>query len=376
MEQSITEADKQYMRRAIALAKQGEGFVHPNPLVGAVIVKEGRIIGEGYHHQFGGLHAEREAIASLQENPEGSTIYVTLEPCCHYGKTPPCTEAIIQQGIRRVVIGSKDPNPLVAGKGVQQLRAKGIVVEEQVLKEECDALNAIFFHYITTQTPYVISKYAMTLDGKIATKTGDAKWISGEESRREVHVLRHRCMAILVGIQTVLADDPMLNVRLDSPVRNPLRIVLDSHLRIPMESKMITTAKEIPTLVVTRVPKPAEEDQHKMRRAALEQKGVQILEMHPLPNGKLPLRGLMQELGKRQVDSVLIEGGATVHAAAIEEDILQELQVYIGPKIFGGDAPSAVGGEGISLVADAKSFQLMDLQKVGTDVKLCYRRAR
>lgn len=205
--------DQDYMRRAIALAAQGAGWTAPNPMVGAVIVKNGRIIGEGFHQKCGELHAERNALAALTEPAQGATLYVTLEPCCHQGRTPPCTEAILQHGIRRVVIGSRDPNPLVSGKGAALLRQNGIIVEEDFLRAECDQLNPVFFHHITTGRPYVVMKYAMTLDGKIATRSGASKWITGAAARRHVHQLRGRYSAILAGIGTVLADDPLLNCR-------------------------------------------------------------------------------------------------------------------------------------------------------------------
>ena len=217
--------DKSYMERAIALAKKGIGFTSPNPMVGAVIVKDGRVIGEGYHEHCGELHAERNAIASLTESAEAATMYVTLEPCCHHGKTPPCTEAIIEQKIGKVVIGSRDPNPQVAGKGVGQLREAGIEVVEDFLREECDAINPIFFHYITTKRPFVAMKYAMTMDGKIATQIGESKWITGETAREHVHTLRHAYKGIMAGIGTVLKDDPMLNCRMPGGV-NPIRIIL------------------------------------------------------------------------------------------------------------------------------------------------------
>ena len=240
--------EEKYMRRAIELAKKGSGHVNPNPLVGAVIVKDGEIIGEGYHECYGQLHAERNAIASLTESAEGATIYVTLEPCCHYGKTPPCTEAIIEQKIKRVVIGSRDPNPKVSGKGIKMLQEAGIEVIEDFMREECDRLNPVFFHYITTKTPYVVMKYAMTLDGKIATKTGASKWITGEPARQEVQHMRHRYMGIMAGIGTVLADDPMLNVRVEG-WKSPVRIVCDSSLRIPLDSQIVRSAKEYRTIV-------------------------------------------------------------------------------------------------------------------------------
>ena len=229
---------EEYMRRAIELAKRATGFTNPNPLVGVVIVKEDRIIGEGYHEKCGQLHAERNAFASLKESAEGATLYVTLEPCCHYGKTPPCTEAIVENKIARVVIGSRDPNPLVAGKGVRFLREHGIEVIEDYLREECDRINPVFFHYITTKMPYVVLKYAMTADGKTATVTGDSKWITNDASRMKVQHMRHRYMGIMAGIGTVLADDPMLNVRVER-LKSPIRIICDSNLRIPLDSQIV-----------------------------------------------------------------------------------------------------------------------------------------
>lgn len=242
-------AEEQFMKRAIELAKQGVGWTAPNPLVGAVVVKNGRVIGEGYHRKYGELHAERNALAACTEDPAGATLYVTLEPCCHYGKTPPCTEIIIEKKIAKVVIGSRDPNPKVAGKGARILREHGINVVEDYMREACDALNPVFFHYITTKTPYVVLKFAMTLDGKIATRTGASKWITGEAARNHVHQLRGRYAGILAGIGTVLADDPMLNCRIDG-AHQPLRIILDSHLRIPMGSRLVRSAKEYPLLIV------------------------------------------------------------------------------------------------------------------------------
>ena len=265
--------EEKYMRRAIELAKKGSGHVNPNPLVGAVIVRDGEIIGEGYHECYGQLHAERNAIANAKKRGnslEGSTIYVTLEPCCHYGKTPPCTEAIIEEKIARVVVGSDDPNPLVSGKGFQMLREKGIEVIPHFLKEECDAMNHVFFHYIRTGTPYVAMKYAMTMDGKIACYTGDSKWVTGEESRAHVQTLRNHYKGIMAGIGTVLADDPMLNCRIEGR-RDPIRIIADSHLRIPMDSQLVRTAGQQP-LIVACLPDADEE-----KAAQLQEKGVEVL---------------------------------------------------------------------------------------------------
>ena len=240
--------EEKYMRRAIALAEKGTGFTNPNPLVGAVIVRDGRVIGEGYHERYGDLHAERNALKNVTEDPMGATMYVTLEPCCHHGKQPPCTDAIIESGIAEVVIGSRDPNHLVAGKGEEILRNSGIKVTNDYLRSECDELNPVFFHYITTGRPYVVMKYAMTMDGKIATRTGESQWITGEEARSEVHRMRHRYSAIMAGIGTVLADDPMLNTRIEG-LTSPIRVIIDSNLRIPLNSRILKTAKEYETIV-------------------------------------------------------------------------------------------------------------------------------
>ena len=238
------ENDEAFMRLALSLAEKGMGRTSPNPMVGAVIVKDGRIIGQGYHEAYGGLHAERNALLSCSESPEGADLYVTLEPCCHYGKQPPCTQAILAAGIRRVAVGCTDPNPLVAGKGIALLSSRGIQVTEPVLEEECRKLNRIFFHYIRTKRPFVVLKSAMTLDGKIACATGDSRWVTGETARAQVHRMRGRYRGIMVGIGTVLADDPMLNCRVEGGV-DPVRIICDSNLHIPLASQIVKTASEI-----------------------------------------------------------------------------------------------------------------------------------
>ena len=307
--------DEFYMRRAIELAEKGRGWTNPNPMVGAVIVKDGSIIGEGYHEKCGELHAERNAIASLTESAEGATLYVTLEPCCHYGKTPPCTEAILEQKIARVVIGSRDPNPKVSGKGAKILREAGVQVEEDFLREECDALNPVFFHYITTGLPYVVMKYAMTADGKIATKTGASKWISGEEARSLVHEMRHDYMAIMAGIGTVLADDPMLNVRLEGK-KSPVRIICDSMLRIPLDSQICQTAGRYRTIIAYAGEKGNTICLEEKKRS-LEKLGVVLLRV-PSEKGEINLQLLMRKLGELGIDSVLIEGGGTLNYNAFE----------------------------------------------------------
>lgn len=360
--------DLDYMRRAIELAKLARGWTNPNPMVGAVIVKDGVIVGEGYHRRCGELHAERNAFASLKNaaDAEGATIYVTLEPCCHYGKTPPCTEAIIEHKIKRVVVGSRDPNPLVSGKGARMLREHGIEVEEDFLREECDEINPVFFHYITTKTPYVTVKYAMTMDGKIATKTGASKWITGEEARAEVQKMRHNHMAIMAGIGTVLADDPMLNVRVDG-LKSPVRVICDSKLRIPTDCQIVNTADEYKTIVACAI-----KDEAKTK--ALEAKQVEVLYV-PDEEGRVDLVSLMQMLGQRQIDSVFVEGGAILNDSLFRLGLVNRVEAFVAPKVFGGArAKSPVEGEGIAEVSEAKQYRLVDMKKIGQDVLLSYER--
>ena len=356
--------DQDYMRRAIALAKKGIGAVNPNPLVGAVIVKDGRIIAEGYHARYGELHAERSAIAALKESAEGATIYVTLEPCCHHGKQPPCTEAVLEQKIARVVIGSRDPNPLVAGKGAKILREAGVIVEEDFLREECDAINPVFFHYITTKTPYVVMKYAMTADGKIATKTGASKWITGEAARNEVQIMRYTYMGIMAGIGTVLADDPMLNVRLTGK-RSPVRIICDSNLRIPLESRICQSAREYPVIVAY-----ARENPDKIR--ALQTLGVESVYC-PDERGTIDLKKLMLLLGEKGIDSILLEGGGTLNDSALRAGIVNKIYAFVAPKIFGGEgAKSPVAGIGVELPNDGVRMKLNEVKQIGDDLLLSY----
>lgn len=373
--------EEKYMRRAIELAKKGSGHVNPNPLVGAVIVRDGEIIGEGYHECYGQLHAERNAIANAKKRGnslEGSTIYVTLEPCCHYGKTPPCTEAIIEEKIAKVVVGSDDPNPLVSGKGFQMLREKGIEVIPHFLKEECDAMNHVFFHYIRTGTPYVAMKYAMTMDGKIACYTGDSKWVTGEESRAHVQTLRNHYKGIMAGIGTVLADDPMLNCRIEGG-RDPIRIITDSHLRIPMDSQLVRTAGQQP-LIVACLPDADEE-----KAAQLQEKGVEVLRIPGVTTADITeeqkevisLPVLMKELGARKIDGILLEGGGQLNESALQAGIVDRIYCYIAPKIFGGaQAKTPVEGQGLTRAADAWQFNRIGMQEFGQDILLEYEKAQ
>ncbi|MCQ2510770.1 MAG: bifunctional diaminohydroxyphosphoribosylaminopyrimidine deaminase/5-amino-6-(5-phosphoribosylamino)uracil reductase RibD [Lachnospiraceae bacterium] len=362
--------DQEYMRRAIELAKKGIGRVNPNPLVGAVIVKDSRIIGEGYHARYGDLHAERSAIRNLTESAEGATIYVTLEPCCHYGKQPPCTQAILEQKIARVVVGSRDPNPLVAGKGAAMLREAGVVVEEDFLREECDALNPVFFHFITTKTPYVKMKYAMTADGKIATRTGASKWITGEPARGEVQKMRIACTGIMAGIGTVLADDPMLNVRIPGE-RSPIRIICDSKLRIPLDSQLCKTAGEFPVIVACAYEEGDTEAEQKQK--ALEAVGIRVWNL-PDPSGHVDLPELMKCLGRENIDSVLLEGGGILNDSALRAGIVSEVNVFIAPKLFGGDrSKSPVEGLGVAFPSEAVLMNLKEVEQIGEDLLLKYR---
>lgn len=361
---------EEYMGRAIELAKGGIGKTNPNPLVGAVIVKDDRIIGEGFHHKYGDLHAERDALRDCLEkgnDPAGATIFVTLEPCCHQGKQPPCTEALVQSGIKKVYVGSRDPNPLVHGKGNAFLREQGVEVIEDFMREECDALNEIFFHFITTETPYVALKYAMTMDGKIATKTGASQWITNQESLAHVHTFRNKYAAILCGIGTILADDSMLTCRIEGG-RNPLRIIMDNKLRTPLDSNIVKTAKDVPTIICSSeidTSSPLMVDYEK-KIAAYEKAGIEVL-------NEPDLTSLMKELASRNIDSVLIEGGAEINYSAIKEGIVNKIYAFIAPKIFGGrDAKTPVAGHGVKLPDDAFQFKLVDTEMFNGDIMLEY----
>lgn len=355
---------EEYMRRALELARKGEGHTSPNPMVGCVVVKDGRIISEGYHEKYGEFHAERNALTRCMEDTAGADLYVTLEPCCHQGKTPPCTDIIIDKKIARVFVGSMDSNPLVAGKGVQILRDHGIYVETGILDAECRKLNEVFYHYIATKTPFVVMKYAMTLDGKIACATGDSKWVTGEIARTQVHRMRGRYRGIMVGIGTVLADDPMLNCRVEGGV-DPVRIICDSNLRIPTESQIVKTASDIETIVAcSQEALESERKQEKIRR--LKEAGIQIIGTEGAHG--VNLVELMKKLGGQNIDSILLEGGGTLNASALEDGIVNKVYAYIAGKLIGGmDARSPVEGMGIDRMADAITLQNVEIEKLGDD---------
>ena len=392
-------ADARFMRRAIELAWRGWGWTNPNPLVGCVLVRDGRIIGEGWHEKCGQAHAERNALADCArraaEEPagercadaapnadparghaRGATAYVTLEPCCHTGKQPPCTEALIAAGVARVVVGSRDPNPLVAGKGSAKLREAGIRVDEDALRAECDELNPIFFRFISRKTPYVVAKWAMSADGKIACASGDARWVSGPESRRDTHELRHRLAAIAVGIDTVLADDPLLTCRRqDEPGNQPLRVVLDSRLRIPEDCALVRSCAqgEAPLAVATcaSVDGPATDAGAKAQR--LHALGVEVLHVPQDAVGHVAVRPLLRALGERGIDSLLVEGGSGIHGAFFDEGAVDEVVAYLAPKVVGGaDAPGPVAGAGAAKMAEATALGCPRAHALGDDLKITF----
>lgn len=350
------------MQRAIALAEQARGWTNPNPLVGCVIVKQGKIIAEGYHTRYGEWHAERNAILNCPHDLTGATLYVTLEPCCHHGRTPPCSELIIEKGIKKVVIGSRDPNPLVAGKGVAQLRQAGVKVVEDILRAECDQLNPIFFHYIQTKRPYVLLKYAMTADGKIATAGGESKWITGKQARENVQRTRHQYSAIMVGVDTVLADNPMLNSRMAN-AKQPVRIVCDSQLRTPLDCQLVQTAHQYRTIIATL---NQDLDRHQQYR----QYGVEILIVNEL-NKRVDLLDLLQKIGQLGIDSLLLEGGSQLNFSALKAGIVNRVHCYLAPKLVGGErAKTPIGGEGIAKLAEAVKLSAPKISLFGEDILL------
>lgn len=356
-----SEEDIRYMRLALSLAERGAGHVSPNPMVGAVIVKGGRIIAEGWHKAYGCLHAETDALSSCSEDPAGATMYVTLEPCCHYGKQPPCTSAILRAGISRVVVAMTDPNPLVSGKGTGILREHGIEVRTGLLENEARYLNRIFIRYITEHRPWVVLKSAMTLDGRIAAASGDSRWVSCEASRRLVHGLRGRHAGIMAGIGTVIADDPMLNCRIDG-ARQPLRIIVDSDARIPLDSALVRSAREFPVLLAHTSGAGQE------RLDMLGRAGVGTLECAGDGSGMVDLSDLMSRLGEKGIGSVLVEGGAEINWSIIGQGLADEYYYFIAPKIIGGrTAKGPVGGSGFHRMADAACIAIESVTQTGSD---------
>lgn len=359
------------MRRAIELALTAKGHTNPNPLVGAVIVKDGKIIGEGCHQKYGALHAERNAIKSLSESAQGATIYVTLEPCCHYGKQPPCTLAILEAGISRVVIGSRDPNPLVSGKGTAYLREHGIEVIEDYLKDECDEINPVFFHYISKKEPYVALKYAMTADGRIATDKGSSKWITGESARTYVHKLRSYYTGILAGIGTVLADDPLLTCRIPDG-RNPVRIVMDSHLSIPLDCNLVKTADKGTVIVACLDEYTNGNNEEKV--SSLRKHGVQVIGVSPDSKGQhICVNDLLKKLGSMQIDGILVEGGKHINASFLSAGKVNKIHTFVGSKIVGGRGSfTPVDEMGIEEMKDSIRLSRPKVKAFDTDILIEY----
>lgn len=362
--------DRQYMMMAMAEAEKGVGAVSPNPMVGAVIVKDGKVIGKGHHVRYGGLHAEREALLDCKangESPVGATMYVTLEPCCHYGKQPPCTDAIVEAGIARVVAGLGDPNPLVCGKGLEILRSAGIVTECGLCENALMEQNRVFLKYITSRRPWTVLKYAMTADGKIAAVSGDSKWISGEQSRRKAHLLRNRYTGIIVGIGTVLADDPMLNCRVEpsAGLRSPVRIILDSSASIPVDSKIVRTAREYRTIVV-----------HTEKASGQSLKRLNALCVETLlceadGSSRPDVARLCDALGSMGIDSILVEGGAETAWSFVSAGLVDEYYVFVAPKIIGGgNAKGPVGGDGFMKMCQAVPMAVADIALSGDDLEI------
>jgi len=358
---SWSDTDRAYMQEAIALAERGRGHTAPNPMVGCVLVKDGRVIGRGYHHQYGGLHAERDALAACTEDPAGATMYVTLEPCCHHGKQPPCTDAILAAGIARVVVGATDPNPLVGGQGIALLQAGGVAVEAGLLAEEICEQNRIFMKYITQKRPWVSLKVAMTLDGKIATASGDARWVTSASARRFVHELRGQRSGICVGTGTVRLDDPMLDCRVEG-YKNPVRILPDSRASLPLESRIVRSAGEIRTLVAHT--EAADAGKLEQLRAC----GVELLPC-AAADGQVDLRDMLDRLGALGIDSILLEGGEALNGSFVAQDLVDEYYVFIAPKVLGGqDAKTAVGGVGFATMAAARDIEIRSVEHIGPDL--------
>jgi diaminohydroxyphosphoribosylaminopyrimidine deaminase/5-amino-6-(5-phosphoribosylamino)uracil reductase len=360
--------DEDYMRQALRLARRGLGRTSPNPMVGAVIVRDKRIIGQGYHHYYGGKHAEVNAMESAAEDISGATMYVTLEPCCHYGKTPPCVEAVIQNRIGKVIIGVLDPNPRMHGRGVEILNRHGIETRVGVLEEECRSLNEAHFKYMSTGVPLVTVKFAQTLDGRIATATGNSQWLSSPASRRFAHKLRSLNDAVMVGVGTVLADNPELTVRLVRG-RNPARIILDSGLRIPLEAKVLLNQESAPTMIATTSGADGE------KLSALRRMKIEVLAIPEDERGKVDLKHLLEILGQRGISSVLVEGGAETITSLLRLNLVDRLVVIIAPKIM-GKGIEAVGELNITDVSQTLKLSFQKVRRMGEDVIIEARVAR
>lgn len=357
--------DIKYMLRALDLAKLGKGYVNPNPLVGAVIVKENRIVGEGYHKKYGEPHAEINAFRNAIEDVTEAILYVTLEPCSHFGKTPPCVDEILRRGIKKVVIAMEDPNPLVSGRGIDKLKSYGVEVVVGLLQNEAKKLNETFIKFITTNMPFCTIKTAMTLDGKIATHTGNSKWITNEMSRKHTHVLRHEYASIMVGIGTIIEDNPHLTTRLNQVYsKNPIRVIVDSRGRIPLVANVLDCNDDKKTIIaVTDLA-----DKEKLK--AIENKGAKVI-VTPNQDKKVDLQFLMKSLGEMKINSVLVEGGSTLNYSLLHEGLVDKMITFIAPKIIGGNsAKTSVGGQGIAYIDDCILLRDMNISKFDDDLMI------
>jgi diaminohydroxyphosphoribosylaminopyrimidine deaminase/5-amino-6-(5-phosphoribosylamino)uracil reductase len=353
--------DQAYMNLAISMARATSGQTSPNPCVGSVIVKNGQIIGMGAHLKAGTEHAEIHALKQAGDNACGSTLYVTLEPCSHYGKTPPCTKAIIEAGVSMVKVAILDPNPLVAGKGIEQLREAGIEVEVGIEEATAADLNIPFFHYIQTKKPYVTLKTATSFDGKVATQTGDSKWITSPESRSDVHQLRHKHDAILVGVNTIISDNPQLTTRLPHGGKNPIRIVLDTSLRTPISSHVVTDLQAKTIIFTTQ----------RANKERVNQLSKQSVEVIQLDTDCILIEDVLTYLGEKGITSLLVEGGPTVHASFIEAGAFQQIVTYIAPMIIGGKhAFPSISGLGVEFVKNAPKLKFISIEQKDQDLKI------
>jgi len=358
------DADRQFMQRALQLARQGEGLVEPNPMVGSVIVRNGTVLGEGFHTKFGGPHAEIEAIRSAGSATVGATCYVTLEPCSHHGKTPPCTDAVLAAGFKRLVVAMRDPHPSVNGRGLQVLRGSGLEITEGVLEAEARHLNAPYLTRLEKSRPWIIAKWAMTLDGRLASRTGSSQWISCDASRELVHRLRSRMDAIMIGSQTALRDNPLLTVRLPNVTRQLLRIVFDSQAQTPLSGQLVRTMKEAPVLIVVGSEAPQQ------RVAELERAGCEILHVSA-PTYRERLLFLFENLVRRGVTNLLIEGGAGLFGGLFDLQLIDEVHTFIAPKLIGGDAAvGVVGGVGLIDMPSGATIDAPEIRIVDGDVYL------
>ncbi|USK90471.1 bifunctional diaminohydroxyphosphoribosylaminopyrimidine deaminase/5-amino-6-(5-phosphoribosylamino)uracil reductase RibD [Rossellomorea marisflavi] len=351
----------EYMNLALQLARANQGQTSPNPVVGAVVVKDGSIVGTGSHLKAGGPHAEVHAIREAGDKAEGADIYVTLEPCSHHGRTPPCANLIIESGIKRVFIACKDPNPLVGGRGIERLKEAGIDVHLGMGESEALELNKHFFHFIRTGTPFVTLKSAVTLDGKTASSSGESKWITSQQSRLDVHYDRHRHDAIVVGVNTIIQDNPHLTTRLPQGGKNPIRLIVDTHLRTPIHSHIIQD-RQSPTILITGCEVP------EFRKQAYIQEGCEILS---LSSPAITMKELVGELGKKSITSVYVEGGSSIHGSFLQEEAFQELILYMAPKLLGGrNSFPSFGGDGFPSIAEGLPVEIQSIETIGKDIKI------